>query len=301
MRLILSNTGYFFKEIKNIIKTNLLSNIFSFVGTFLILFILAMVVAGWNISNSLVQMLKDEAEISAYFDESISHSDYDKLSAQLRELEGVLNVRVVDESEAYEKMKNVLGNEAEILGLFEDNPFEAYLEVRIELDEAGRLTEEIQGIRGIRYVRDNREVLKQIEGIVSTLNSIGFLIIAAVGITTLVIISHLIRQGIYNNMHQIQTLKLLGASDTFIGFPFFMVGLLITLGGGLLASIIMVLLINTGFAQMSGSIRFIPLPPEAELVQTVVAVILSVSAVLGVLGSLFGLTSIKEDTSSAKN
>ena len=194
-----------------------------------------------------------------------------------------------------------MGNEAEILGLFEDNPFEAYLEVRIELDEAGRLTEEIQGIRGIRYVRDNREVLKQIEGIVSTLNSIGFLIIAAVGITTLVIISHLIRQGIYNNMHQIQTLKLLGASDTFIGFPFFMVGLLITLGGGLLASIIMVLLINTGFAQMSGSIRFIPLPPEAELVQTVVAVILSVSAVLGVLGSLFGLTSIKEDTSSAKN
>lgn len=301
MRLILSNTGYFFKEIKNIIKTNLLSNIFSFVGTFLILFILAMVVAGWNISNSLVQMLKDEAEISAYFDESISLSDYDKLSAQLRELEGVLNVRVVDESEAYEKMKNVLGNEAEILGLFEDNPFEAYLEVRIELDEAGRLTEEIQGIRGIRYVRDNREVLKQIEGIVSTLNSIGFLIIAAVGITTLVIISHLIRQGIYNNMHQIQTLKLLGASDTFIGFPFFMVGLLITLGGGLLASIIMVLLINTGFAQMSGSIRFIPLPPEAELVQTVVAVISSVSAVLGVLGSLFGLTSIKEDTSSAKN
>jgi len=301
MRLILSNTGYFFKEIKNIIKTNLLSNIFSFVGTFLILFILAMVVAGWNISNSLVQMLKDEAEISAYFDESISLSDYDKLSAQLRELEGVLNVRVVDESEAYEKMKNVLGNEAEILGLFEDNPFEAYLEVRIELDEAGRLTEEIQGIRGIRYVRDNREVLKQIEGIVNTLNSIGFLIIAAVGITTLVIISHLIRQGIYNNMHQIQTLKLLGASDTFIGFPFFMVGLLITLGGGLLASIIMVLLINTGFAQMSGSIRFIPLPPEAELVQTVVAVILSVSAVLGVLGSLFGLTSIKEDTSSAKN
>ncbi len=301
MRLILSNTGYFFKEIKNIIKTNLLSNIFSFVGTFLILFILAMVVAGWNISISLVQLLKDEAEISAYFDESISLSDYDKLSAQLRELEGVLNVRVVDESEAYEKMKNVLGNEAEILGLFEDNPFEAYLEVRIELDEAGRLTEEIQGIRGIRYVRDNREVLKQIEGIVSTLNSIGFLIIAAVGITTLVIISHLIRQGIYNNMHQIQTLKLLGASDTFIGFPFFMVGLLITLGGGLLASIIMVLLINTGFAQMSGSIRFIPLPPEAELVQTVVAVILSVSAVLGVLGSLFGLTSIKEDTSSAKN
>ena len=43
-------------------------------------------------------------------------------AAQVRELEGVLNVRVVDESEAYERMKNVLGNEAEILGLLRTNP-----------------------------------------------------------------------------------------------------------------------------------------------------------------------------------
>lgn len=298
MKLILFNIGYFFKEIKNTIKLNLLSNMFSFLGTFLILFILAMVVAGWNVSNSLIQMLKDEAEISAYFEEDISVSDQNNLVDQVRKIYGVTDVRVVDESEAYERMKNVLGNEAEILSLFEDNPFEAYMEIRVNLNEADRLTEKFQSIRGIRYVRDNRDVLEQIEGIVNTLNSIGFLVIAAVGVTTLVIISHMIRQGIYNNRLQIHTLQLLGASDSFIGFPFFLVGLFITLGGGMLASIFIVLVINSGFSHMTGAIRFIPLPPKAELVQNVVTVIMSVSAGLGVLGSLFGLTSIKEDAKS---
>lgn len=298
MKLILFNIGYFFKEIKNTIKLSLLSNMFSFLGTFLILFILAMVVAGWNVSNSLIQMLKDEAEISAYFEEDISVSDQNNLVDQVRKIYGVTDVRVVDESEAYERMKNVLGNEAEILSLFEDNPFEAYMEIRVNLNEADRLTEKFQSIRGIRYVRDNRDVLEQIEGIVNTLNSIGFLVIAAVGVTTLVIISHMIRQGIYNNRLQIHTLQLLGASDSFIGFPFFLVGLFITLGGGMLASIFIVLVINSGFSHMTGAIRFIPLPPKAELVQNVVTVIMSVSAGLGVLGSLFGLTSIKEDAKS---
>ncbi len=298
MKLILFNIGYFFKEIKNTIKLNLLSNMFSFLGTFLILFILAMVVAGWNVSNSLIQMLKDEAEISAYFEEDISVSDQNNLVDQVRKIYGVTDVRVVDESEAYERMKNVLGNEAEILSLFEDNPFEAYMEIRVNLNEADSLTEKVQSIRGIRYVRDNRDVLEQIEGIVNTLNTIGFLVIAAVGVTTLVIISHMIRQGIYNNRLQIHTLQLLGASDSFIGFPFFLVGLFITLGGGMLASIFIVLVINSGFSHMTGAIRFIPLPPKAELVQNVVTVIMSVSAGLGVLGSLFGLTSIKEDAKS---
>lgn len=298
MKLILFNTGYFFKEIKNTIKLNLLSNMFSFLGTFLILFILAMVVTGWNISNSLVQMLKDEAEISAYFEEDISESEQNKLVEQISQIYGIYEVRVVDESEAHARMKNVLGNEAEILGLFEDNPFEAYMEIRIDLNEADRLAEKVQGIKGIRYVRDNRDVLEQVEGIVNTLNTIGYLVIAAVGVATLVIISHMIRQGIYNNRLQIQTLQLLGASDSFIGFPFFLVGLLITLGGGILASIFIALLINSGFARMTGSIPFIPLPPKAELVQNVVTVIMSVSAVLGVLGSLFGLTSIKEEARS---
>jgi len=285
------------KEAYKTIRLNLLSNIFSFIGTVLIFFIFALVITGWNISGRLVSMLKEEAEISAYFDDyNLDEDGKAGLLKRIEETEGVLEVNLVSREEAYTRMENVLGNEAGILELFDDNPFEEYIEIRIHLDETERITDSIKNIPGIEYVRDNREILSRIEGMVKTLNMAVYLVTAAVGITTVIIISHMIRQGIYENRFQINTLQLLGASNSFINFPFLIAGFLMVLGGGILASVLIVIAINMGFGQLSGTIPFIPLPPRNELIEHVVVVIMAASAVLGLGGSIFGLSSIKEDT-----
>lgn len=295
MKSVLFNMGYFLKEAYKTIRLNLLSNIFSFIGTVLILFIFALVITGWNVSNRLVLMLKEEAEISAYYEENLDEIDKDNLIGLIEEIDGVLEVNLVSQAEAYNRMENVLGNEAGILELFEENPFEEYIEIRIHLDETERVIDRIENIEGIEYVRDNREILNRIEGIVKMLNMAGYIVTAAVGITTIIIISHMIRQGIYENRFQINTLQLLGASNSFIGFPFLIAGLLMILCGGIIASVLTVIAINIGFGQLSGTIPFIPLPPKNELVKHVVVIIMTASIILGSGGSIFGLSSIKED------
>ena len=62
--------------------------------------------------------------------------------------------------------------------------------------------------------------MESINDIIKGIKTVGTLIILAVSITTIIIISHMIRQGIYNNREQIKTLGFLGASRMFIGFPF---------------------------------------------------------------------------------
>lgn len=293
MKNLLYNIGYFLKEAKKIIQLNLLSNIFSLFGTGLILFIFAMVVSGWSISNRLVEMLQNEAEISAYFDEYTDKQEALKLIEAIKDIEGVSDAALIDELEAYGRMEEVLGEEAHILDLFGENPFEAYIEIRIHLDEIDAVLEDVKNLEGIDYVRDNREVLDRIQSITQGLKFLGYLIFVAVGITTLVIISHMIRQGIYNNRDQINTLRLLGAPNTFIGFPFVLVGLLLTLGGGVLSAVLIVVLINAGYGQLSGTLPFIPLPPRNELISGLLILIMAISIALGLAGSLFGLSSIK--------
>lgn len=293
MKSVLYNLGYFLKEAKKIIQLNLLSNIFSFLGTGLILFMLAMVACGWSVGNRLVEMLQKEAEISAYFEEGTDKQEALKLIETLKNIEGVTDATLVDEEEAFRRMEEILGEEASILNLFDDNPFEAYIEVRIHLDDIDAILEDVKNLDGIDYVRDNREVLDRIQGITEGLKYLGYLIFAAVGITTLVIVSHMIRQGIYNNRDQINTLRLLGAPDSFIGFPFVLVGMLLTLGGGILSSVLIVVLINAGYGQLSGTLPFIPLPPRNELISSLLTLIMAISIILGFAGSLFGLSSIK--------
>ena len=294
MKNFISNLGYFFKEAGRIIFSNKLSNIFTFSGTVLILLILASVVAGWSVSSRLVGMLEEEAEISAFFDEDLDEKEAIALAESLSKLDGVRNARVVDESEAYERMQEILADDAGILELFDDNPFKAYIEIRIDPDRTESIIETVREFKEIEYVRDNKSVLKSINDIIKGIKTVGTLIIFAVGITTVIIISHMIRQGIYNNRDQIQTLRLLGASRVFIGFPFVCVGLFMTVAAGVLASFVMAVLIHKGYQIMGGSIPFIPLPPMAELLLVVILVIMGVSIILGTVGSLFGLSSIKD-------
>jgi len=293
MKNIIYNMGYFFKETIRMFRMNWLSYIISLICTGLILFISGMTFSGWRVSDQLVTILQNEAEISVYSELDLGTGKALELVDAIKNIDGVSDARLVGEAEAYSRMEEVLGDEAHILGLFDENPFQAYIEVRINVAEMDPVLEKIANLEGVDYVRDNKEVLERIKSILDGLMLLGYLIFAAVGITTLVIISHIIRQGIYNNKDQINTLRLLGAPGSFIGFPFVLSGLFLTLGGGVLAAGILILLINKMYIYMSGSLTFIPLPLKNELIYTVVIFILSVSFILGFFGSISGLAASK--------
>jgi len=287
----MKNAVYFVKESARIFCSNKLSNIFSFFGTVLILFLLALVVGIWSISSQLAVLLKEEAEISAYFEQDIQNVE--ELLSMIEQIDGVRDVRLVDKEEARSRMETILGEESGILNLFDENPFEAYFEVKIHLEKMDSVFSQISVLNGIDYVRENREVLEQIEGISKALEVLGYLVIAAVSITTLVIISHMIRQGIYQNREQIKTFMLLGAPDNFINFPYILLGFLLTFGGGIVATVLIDILINQGYINIHSTLPFIPLPPKNQLMLGLSIFLLSVSAALGILGSLFGVYTSK--------
>ncbi|SET17142.1 cell division protein FtsX [Natronincola peptidivorans] len=293
MKNILYNTGYFLKEAKTMLRLSLLSNIFSLISTGLIFFILAMVISGWLISSEVVEVIQGEAEINVYFDEDIDNTGAVQLVERINDMDGVREARVVDEEEAYQRMVEILGKEARVLEFFDDNPFNAFIEVKIHLEKIEPVLERLHLMAGIEHVRDNREVLDRLQSIAELSKLLGYLIITAVGISTLVIISHIIRQGIFNNREQINTLRLLGAPENFIALPFLLEGLLLTLGGGLLASILSVFTLKQVYAQMTGPLPFIPLPPRETLVPGLVILVMSLSGILGIIGSLLGLSSAK--------
>lgn len=293
MKNILLNIGYFFKEAKTMIKLNLISNILSVFSTSLIFFIFAMIISGWWMSSQVVETIKGEAEINVYYGENIDSSEITQLVNKVKAIEGVREVRVVDEIEAYDRMVEILGKEARVLEFFDDNPFNPFVEVKINLEEIDQILDELGRIAEIDHIRDNREVLDRIHNVAEILKLLGYLVIIAIGISTLVIISHIIRMGIYNNREQINTLRLLGAPEIFIALPFVMEGLLLTLGGGIIASVMATLSLKYAYGQMTGPLPFIPLPPLGELTYGMFIIVISLSTVLGILGSLMGLSSAK--------
>ncbi len=292
MKNFFSNAGYFLKETFLMIRLRVSSNIFSFLSTSLIFFILAIAVSGWWIGSGVTKALQGEAEISAYFDRGMDQNGT-QLVESVQAIKGVKMARLVDEKEALANMQKILGKESAILKVFDENPFTPYIEINIELGSVDNIMKSLKDISGIDSIRDNRDVLDRVETISSLFMFIGWLVLAAVAVTTIVIISHIIRLAIQDNREQINTLKLLGAPGSFISFPFVLQGLLMTLGGGILASLLASFVIRQIYEQMSGPLPFIPLPPAASIIHEMFIVIIALSAVLGIIGSMIGLPSPK--------
>jgi cell division transport system permease protein len=294
MKKVIDNIGYFIRETYVIIKLNKLSNIFSFFSTGLILFVCALVVAGWLAGTNIITMLQNEGEVNAYFNAEIAEGEVLKLVDKIKGINGVYEAKIVGKDEAYTRMEEVLGEEAHVLELFDENPFEAFIEVRLNISQIDPVVKEIKDLKGIDFVRDNYSVLKRIENMVNGIKIVGTLIITAVSVTTLVLISHLIRQGIYNNRDQINTLRLLGASNRFIGVPFMLSGTIITLAGGLLAILLISIVINLLHQNLGGLLPFIPLPAKSKMMSIIISLIVSASVILGIMGSLFALHTVKD-------
>lgn len=295
MKNFFYNIGYFIKEAKTIFSVDFLSNVFSIFSIGLIFFILSMIFSGWWITDQVIEVLQKEAEINVYYDENIDKTEISILVEDIGKIPGVREASLVNEEESYSRMVEILGKESRMLELFDDNPFSAFIEVKIHMNEVDSILGKLEILDNIEHIRDNKQVISRLQNIVGILKVLGVLVITAVGISTLVVVSHIIRQGIYNNREQINTLKLLGAPEGFIGFPFLLEGLFLTLGGGILASALVSLIIYYGYNQIGGTITFIPLPDSGELIWSMIILIMGLSTILGIVGSLFGLSSAKSN------
>lgn len=290
----LYNLSYYFKEAKTIFKVDLFSNIFSILSIGFILLILTMITSGWWISNQVIIILEKEAEINIYFADGLEKKDIDKLAEKITKVDGVQQSIYIDEEESLNRMEEILGQEAKVLSYFDDNPFSPFIEVKIDISKVDIILSELYNFIEVKTIRDNRQVLDRLNEITLILKFIGMIFITAIGISTVVVISHIIRQGIYNNREMINTLKLLGAPNGFIGFPFVLEGLLLTLCGGLLAVVLSNFVIKFIYNEMLVSLPFIPLPDKQILKFNINILILVLSGGLGIIGSIFGLTSAKD-------
>lgn len=287
------NINYFLKEAKTIFKVDLLSNIFSILSISFILLILTMITSGWWVSNGVISILEKEAEINIYFNDQMEIEDVNKLWKKIGQVDGVTETKIINEEESLTRMEDILGKEAKVLSYFDDNPFTSFIEVKIDIRKTDEVLNQLENFGEIESIRDNRQVLDRLSEITLILKFLGLLFITAIGVSTIVVISHIIRQGIYNNRDMINTLKLLGAPNSFIGFPFLLEGLLLTLCGGLLSVVLSNVVINYFYSQMIISLPFIPLPDSDIIKLTLNILILALSGGLGIIGSIFGLTSAK--------
>ncbi len=289
MRKQIGNTGYYFREAGTIFKLNGFSTFLSVLSLFFIFFIAMLAISGWYISDVLMSEMENESDINVYYEENMDSAALSKLKASLESVKGVRSVRAVSAEEAYDMMADMLGREADMLSVFDENPLEAFYEVNIEPLELDHVLTEIDKLPNVAFVRDNRSILEVLGNISTAVSLIGFVVVFAVAVSTPLITLYIIRSGVSAHSHQISTLRLLGAPNRHINIPFLIVGTITTLTAAVPAAALYLVAVKTFSGLIGGNMLFLPAVDVKTFNLLLICAVLLYSILAGITSSLIGV------------
>jgi cell division transport system permease protein len=116
---------------------------------------------------------------------------------------------------------------------------------------------------------------------------VGFIVL--LGVVAVLLISNTIRLSIFARKREVEIMKLVGATNWFIRWPFIIEGVTVGLFGAIFAIVVVLLLNSFLVGKIREGLTFMTMPLDAVPYVAVAAILLGVGVVIGALGSALGL------------
>ena len=217
-----------------------------------------------------------------------------ELETRLMADPAVRSVHFVSKEEALARFRARLAerNQADLTGFLDRNPLPASLEVK--LVDPRRFESVVETLRGadevVEQVIEVKRLVEQLTTVTGVLRTGGAILLLLVGFTVLFIVVNTIRLAVVARSAEIEIMRLVGASDAFIRWPFIFEGALVGLAGAVVALGLLALAAGPLSDLMYGFFRVLPLE-LGTLTRDVTILVLATGVGLGTLGAWISVRS----------
>jgi cell division transport system permease protein len=286
------NLGFSLREALKNIRLNLLMSITAVTTTFICLLVLgAALLVSYHVGGVIDSVRKD-VSVEAFFPEDASRDQIDEVRARVAEYPEVSEVTFVSKEEGLSRFKETYSDRPELYEGLGTDFIQASLQIKLSDTEAGgevssKLQDEGFADEDVTYPQQTIERVNEVtDYMIWGLRGATALFL----ISSVLLISNTIRISIFARRKEIEVMKLVGASDSFVRTPFVFEGLVQGLTGAGLAAIV-VIWMNYLFVEWSeGSLPFVPISSEAVNTPLVLLILVAVGAAIGIMGSFLSVT-----------
>ena len=266
--------------------------IMSLAATATMVLMLLLLAGFWILQTGLLaglEFTEQKVEVVAYLQANATPSQIDRLAAEIAQRPDVASVEVVTRDQALERFRQRMDEQGrtDLTEQLESNPLFASIEVKLTDPSALRVVSEAlspdeQPI--VRNVINIEDLVERLLTVTDILRTVGTGILIGVGLIVLFIIVNAIRLAVVARAEEIEIMRLVGASDAFIRWPFVFEGAFVGFLGAMIT-----LAILAGAAEplngfMVDFLRVLPLE-IGSLTRDLVALVMGAGVGLGVLGS----------------
>jgi cell division transport system permease protein len=225
----------------------------------------------------------------------LTQSQLGGLIAYTQTLPGVKSVHYVSPDEAMQRLRDVYAARGQTLDLGNDpeHRISIYSSIEMQLTDPNKAESVAAALRDrpeVSQITTKQDELAKLVGVIDLIRTVGLIAIALVGLTVLFMIVNTIRIAVYSRSGEIEIMRLVGASDSFIRWPFILEGVLCGLIGALVA-IGLVAIVWDPIQPVMYDVFRLPTVVGARFLATLSALLLGVGLAVGAIGSWISVRS----------
>lgn len=246
--------------------------------------------------NQLTTAAESNLQIRIFLKDDVDEGEKELLYETLEGDERISNIEFESKEEALENFSNSLSDYSDLLDSYtgSNNPLpESYIVNTYNTEDLAAirdLANEYSNV--VEYVRYQESYINSLTSFTNFINILSLALLIIMSVIALFLIYNMIRLTVENREQEIEIMKSLGATNSFIRTPFILEGTFI----GILSAIISILFICMIYyylvGYLSGSILFsinsFLVPPE-QIVLSIVLSFLAYGSIIGSIGAAFAM------------
>ena len=244
-----------------------------------------------NLDNMLGD-LENENEMLVYVDDSLNEEQARALQPKLAQVDNVSQLTFVTREAALEDFRSKRESNADLLDDLPDDTLRDRYRVHVvDIERMAQTKEALEDVEGVAWVRAAIEIA---DGFVLVRNIATGVALALVGVllvVSLFIIANTIKLATFYRREEIAIMKMCGATDGFIQWPFVVEGMVLGLTGAIIAFLVqwgLYQLVAKVIVQGNG-LSLMTIISYSSLIRVILPVFCGVGALIGVGGSLVAI------------
>ena len=249
-------------------------------------------ILGENI-NHIMNTVEDAQAIQVFIKLDATDKEIDTLGKQLNEIEGISKVEFLSKEEGFDQYKEQYGEKSYLLEPYKDVIADSYIVNFTDLKISNEVEAKINELENIKSITSANETMEKLISITNGIRMVTAVILGGLVIGAIFIISNTIKLTVYARRKEISIMKYVGATNSFIRWPFIVEGIVI----GILSASVSILivgglykivatnLLESSFIQNLG----ITLVSFSDMFSMIIIVYLILGIGIGVLGSAISM------------
>jgi len=264
--------------------------VMSLAATATMVLMLLLLAGFWIIQTGLLaglQFTEQKVEVVAYIKPDATDAGVADLRARISDMPEVAAVEFVSREQALADFRESMRQQGreDLTPYLDSNPLYASLEVKLsDPRDVKVVSDALRADPAIRNVINIEDLVDRVLTVTNILRMFGTVLLVVVGVICLFIIVNTIRLAVFARSEEIEIMRLVGASDAFIRWPFVFEGAFV----GFLGAVITLAVLGAAAEPLRGFMveffRILPLQ-VGSLARDLVVLVMGAGIGLGVLGS----------------